>query len=260
MLNNNGGLCECGCGQPAPIATYNEPKRGTVKGQPQRFISGHNARSKFPPIIEENVPPKYCECGCGGITSIATENDASTGRVRGQRVRFMPCHHTQRSREDAFLAFAAPGEPDECWEWRGKKKAEGYGVVTNRGAEIYAHRMSWERFNGAIPDGLCVLHKCDNPKCWNPKHLFLGTHLDNIKDKVAKGRQPKGDKHPWAKLNSSQVAEIKIAILSGAETMTSIASRYHVGRSTIKDIRNGNTWRDIPDPRCLGSGEEPQTS
>jgi hypothetical protein len=90
-----------------------------------------------------------------------------------------------------------PGGADACWLWTGTPDVNGYGKLwwfdhTNKGK--FAHRISWELHNGPIPDGLFVLHSCDNPPCVNPKHLFLGTQLDNMRDMVAKGR----DRNPAA--------------------------------------------------------------
>jgi hypothetical protein len=235
-LNADIKLCECGCGQPAPIATSSHAKRGLVRGQPKRFISGHNA-FKHDPIDESVIPPKYCECGCGGITSIATENDASRGMVRGQRLRFMPCHHSHRTIEEAFLENAIPGEPGQCWEWRGSMQSNGYGVVKYRHKQVYAHRMSYERAHGFIPDGLCVCHTCDNRKCWNPEHLFLGTNGDNAADKVGA-----------AKLTDTVVAQIKQELATLYETYDMFALRYGVNRRAIAKIASGEYWKHIPGP------------
>lgn len=75
-----------------------------------------------------------------------------------------------------------------CWGWEGSKDTGGYGRLWIAGKTFAAHRISWELTNGAIPLGLLVLHRCDNRECVNPAHLFLGTHTDNMRDKMAKGR------------------------------------------------------------------------
>ena len=95
---------------------------------------------------------------------------------------------------DRFWPKIVRRGPDECWEWQAAKSTRGYGKLgapgTDAGCE-YAHRVSWELHNGPIPDGMHVLHHCDNRICVNPQHLFLGTNLDNILDMRAKGRDYK---------------------------------------------------------------------
>lgn len=76
----------------------------------------------------------------------------------------------------------------DCWHWMGARNAFGYGRMTHEGRLQVAHRLSWTEANGPIPDGLYALHKCDNPSCINPDHLFLGTYSDNLRDAWAKGR------------------------------------------------------------------------
>lgn len=79
-------------------------------------------------------------------------------------------------------------EDDECWGWRGTKDNDGYGSMGAFGVQTHAHRYSWLINFGAIPPGMFVCHKCDNPECTNPNHLFLGTPKDNIHDAMRKGR------------------------------------------------------------------------
>jgi hypothetical protein len=81
-----------------------------------------------------------------------------------------------------------------CWLWAGGRQAQGYGAFGNGERVVYAHRFSWQLHNGPIPKGLNVLHRCDVPPCVNPKHLFIGTHADNMRDKIKKSRQWLGGK------------------------------------------------------------------
>lgn len=83
-----------------------------------------------------------------------------------------------------------------CWEWKRATNSMGYGVLTVNYRTAYAHRLAWEMENGPIPDGALVLHRCDNPRCVRPDHLFLGTHADNMADMTAKGRHRYGENRP----------------------------------------------------------------
>lgn len=83
----------------------------------------------------------------------------------------------------------------DCWEWTGTRVPFGYGILIVDGKQKRAHRVAYEEFVGPIPDDALVCHKCDNPPCINPAHLFIGTHIDNAKDRNAKGRQAAEDRH-----------------------------------------------------------------
>jgi len=106
---------------------------------------------------------------------------------------------------------------------------------------VLAHRIAYEQTVGPIPDGLIVCHRCDNPACVNPEHLFLGTHKDNAQDKVAKGRHPIGEGAPAAKLTERDV----VAIRRDPRSHVEVAEAYGMSDWTIKDIRNRRIWRHI---------------
>jgi hypothetical protein len=133
-----------------------------------------------------------------------------------------------------------------CWPWTGHIASHGYGIFHHDGSRIGAHRKAFELANGPIPDGINVCHKCDNPRCVRPDHLFLGTQKDNIADMIAKGRRttitPQGEQVGGSKLKNHQVIEIRGSI----GTHTEVARRYCVSRDTVRLIRAGRTWRHLP--------------
>lgn len=129
---------------------------------------------------------------------------------------------------------------DSCWIWGGLKNENNYGMGNLNRKQQRAHRISWELHNGAIPSGLFVCHKCDNPPCVNPEHLFLGTNLDNIKDRVAKGRSHRAN----AKLTPFDVFIIKDLIAINIP-IKEIKSLFQVSRQAINDIKFNRRWASI---------------
>ncbi len=107
-----------------------------------------------------------------------------------------------------------------------------------------AHVVSWLVYKGDIPEGLCVCHICDNRKCTNPEHLFLGTHQDNTIDMVTKGRGQHGSKHHEAKLNEEKVKEIK-KLLSLGVSCSRIAKDYSVSPGCIWFIKTSKNWKHV---------------
>lgn len=142
---------------------------------------------------------------------------------------------------------------EDCWEWIKSVNSKGYGVFSVRHIPIYAHRFSYWIFNNAHPGKLKVCHKCDNPICCNPKHLFLGTQQDNIADARRKGRM-KPPPVRWghtngAKLTEHQVREI-LKLLKDDPSLTdvAIAKLYGVTDNPIRDIRIGKSWKALQRP------------
>lgn len=141
------------------------------------------------------------------------------------------------------LARSTTPEPNTgCHIWTGILMPKGYGKIgTVNGSTMTAHRAAWIVHNGPITDGLHVLHRCDSPWCVNPDHLFLGTNKQNIEDKVAKGRSPKGEKNAQAKLTTVQVAEIKF---SGAPPIE-MCRKFGIRRQVVSYIRCGHAWQHV---------------
>lgn len=130
-----------------------------------------------------------------------------------------------------------------CWIWNGSRQtySGGYGVVGFGTAKIRAHRLAWELLRGSIPAGLHVLHKCDNPPCVNPDHLFLGSQRDNNDDKLRKGRTAKGETSGNAKLKADDVAFIRSSDLRNKD----LAELFNVDPSAVSVIRNRKRWRHL---------------
>ena len=130
--------------------------------------------------------------------------------------------------------------PSGCWEWQGHRNKDGYGTIWKGTSMALTHRALWEEVNGPIPEGLLVLHTCDNPPCCNPEHLFLGTQADNNADMVAKGRHRPcpGEKSGGAKLTWEKVEAIRADTRINRE----IAAEYGVDTSTISIVKSGKEW------------------
>lgn len=136
----------------------------------------------------------------------------------------------------------------ECLEWQGNLDRKGYGRLSSggrRGKLLAAHRIAYEHYVGAIPRGIQVLHRCDNPKCICVAHLFLGTHADNMRDRQVKGRQPFGEKHGRSRLKTSQVEAI-IGELKKGESQADVARSFGVSKMLVSLISRGKRWKHLP--------------
>lgn len=135
-----------------------------------------------------------------------------------------------------------------CWLWTGAMILKtGYGTIGYGGRSHGAHRASYETFKGPIPTGLLVCHRCDNPACVNPDHLFLGTVRDNSQDMIAKGRKPTfpGSSAPGAILHEKQIPIIRRLIADGLPNRE-IGNRFGVTPDVINAIKAGRSWRCVP--------------
>lgn len=132
----------------------------------------------------------------------------------------------------------------DCWEWIPLPTSNGYGrnhkVILG---EKFCHRIAWVFSIGKIPDGMKVLHYCDNRRCCNPKHLFLGTQADNIRDMCDKSRQPKGETQGKAKLTEKQVKEIRYLYDLGYK-QKELAFKFGVVQQTVSNIIREYNWKD----------------
>lgn len=158
--------------------------------------------------------------------------------IKGNRnPRFKPV-------EERFWSRVNKGGPNGCWEWTGYLNNWGYGAfwfkkLTN------AHRYSWILHKGQIPPDLFVCHRCDNPKCVNPDHLFLGTCADNNKDREIKNRSnhPKGENHGRAKLDWDKVSQIRELYKQGNLSHCDLSTMFGISASVIGYVLNNKIWK-----------------
>lgn len=136
---------------------------------------------------------------------------------------------------------------DACWEWVGATWQNGrYGKVNSGGKHLRAYHLPWELENGKIPKGMCACHKCDNPACVRPSHIFIGSKSDNFKDMHQKGRAKieKGTERYNSKLDPGKVREIRKLSSEGIGTCE-LSRRFNVNTGTIANIKNGTRWKHV---------------
>jgi hypothetical protein len=190
---------------------------------------------KVPPSHHSATRGRYCGAVCAGIAK-----------------RQPPTLDSLRARTVEVLHDPELGP---CWEWQGAHHKRGYGLTTlavthGKRQKWYVHRLVWTFVHGEIPEGLNVLHRCDNPPCCNPAHLFLGTLAENCADRHAKGRTHKGETASLHRLTEAQVREIRQIAAAGVQgfavSRSAIGRRYGVARATIDDVVNRVTWKHVP--------------
>ena len=157
----------------------------------------------------------------------------------------------RRPMRDRFFAKVdtTPGHGPygDCHVWTAHLNENGYGTFKIEGKHCLAHRVAFEISNAIAPNDNHVCHRCDNPKCVNPDHLFLGNHVINMADmaKKKRARPPKGESHPSAKLTREKVEEI----LRDDRSAAAIARDYGVSDGAILHLRAGMTWKSVPRPK-----------
>lgn len=166
--------------------------------------------------------------------------------------------HTEILERQRFWDRVELGGPDDCWEWRAACRRGGYGVITWAGRPEAAHRVAWILQEGPIPEGIHILHKCDNPPCVNPRHLFAGTPKDNMLDKIRKGRggrwtetnpqkQRKVQQRNYQlKLTEDQVLQIRTLRAEGVK-QAELARRFGVTEMNISLIVRRLGWKHLED-------------
>lgn len=249
---------------PAPaytglLAYGKRPEKPRISGPEQRAVTpltGPTRQAVGGPIMSEHTIP----------SEAAQQPAVKTCSVEGcdgpVYMRGWCCAHYQRWLKRGHFHLPTPVERfwnrvnksgpvhpvcGQCWAWTGKPAKSGYGVVGIGKRHVYAHRFSWGLHFGEIPEGLCVLHRCDNRVCVNPDHLFLGTHTDNSNDKMKKGRQPAGEQLRHAILTAEKVKEIRERYkpYDKQNGPQALADEFGVSYYTVIDIARGRNWKHV---------------
>lgn len=151
-----------------------------------------------------------------------------------------------------FRAGYQEGAPGDCWDWQRSVGGPGYGQIRIRGATVTTHRLAYRLAHGPIPAGFLVCHRCDNKRCVNPAHLFLGTHRDNSRDMISKSRHwlqknpgaVCGPNNPAARLSPDEVLVIRKAATAGAR-VRDLARKFGVTDTTVRGILCGRIWKCV---------------
>lgn len=207
-------LCECGCGEPAPVAA--RTCRGRIAGQPIRFIHGHHLR-------------------------LLPRSDMHVLSRLGVEAR-------RRLQEPVEVRFWRKVQKTEtCWLFMGRLNEDGYGVFSVNRRSKHAHRVSFELTYGPLSSGLFACHHCDVRPCVRPDHLFKGTAADNTADMIQKGRQRwcVGETNGQSKLSAATVEEIRRLVAAGQARQVDIVRDFRLSPAHVHRLIYGKAWKAV---------------
>jgi hypothetical protein len=190
---------------------------------------------KYRTTIPSGIPKEFCQCGCGSLFTPSRRNHHAIF-IKGHNSRVRRHHLSILERlEERSIKI-----PNGCWLWLGAWSGQRhYGDIYIKDRHCYTHRVSYEIFHGPITEGKEICHTCDVPRCWNPHHLFAGTHEENMQDCLCKNRF-------YAKLNTYLVMQIRFL----AKHMTAIKIQHlldcQVTVQSIQNVISYKTWRVVP--------------
>jgi transposase-like protein len=260
------GMCEY-CGTPysrrarGRVFKYCSPRcGGLAKAHQLTGGTGRGPKSGPRKITREQIRQAVEEYQTGqSIAQLGKKYGLSFKNMRKwlmtENISFRPAHAPYQPIEPRFWKFVE--KTDTCWIWTGAKDSSGYGYICCNGKNTKAAQVSWQIHIGPLPKGLWILHKCDNPPCVKPDHLFLGTSKDNVQDMVNKGRNrslidlneparfARGERHGHAKLTDTLVREMRALRANNHLTYASIAKKYGVSFTTAYQAVNKQNWKHI---------------
>lgn len=223
--------------------TKNRPTRGIVSTCCQCGKSFHSFPSRL-----RNRLDKYCSMTCFGIARRRKHADDSWPNAGVLLDETLPAR---------FWAKVDKSDPDGCWIWIGSTSGAGYGRfhVNRRG--VLAHRVAYALVHGTAPAGIMLCHRCDNPKCVRPDHLFPGTQKDNMRDCSLKKRSNRAGEHNGkSKLNWQAVADIRRRCQGDKAGMQALADEYSVAVDTIRRVIKGCAWTPQTEPATMVAGKQ----
>ena len=188
----------------------------------------------------------FSTCGnqlCVSPTHIGVRAASDRAAAIGIQLRERP----KRDIHDRFWEKVAKGDESSCWTWKAGRLTFGYGAFRVNGVSMGAHVVSWELANGPVPHGMHVLHRCDNPACVNHAHLFLGTQVDNNRDRDEKGRRRcgVGERHRRAVLTEPQVLAIRANPPTSYKDALAMAKELGVTYTAVYSVITGRSWRHL---------------
>jgi hypothetical protein len=245
-------MCQCDCGNIKERVVSHYLNRGNTKScgcLVRKKIIERNLKGKEDLrgkkfgrllVLEESgkTGEKYtyrCQCDCGTIREKIAANSLKRGLTKscGCLIHEKTSYKNVRERIKENIV-----EVNGCWEWQKRVARSGYAQIKYEGITTIAHRLSYKVFIGEIPENLLILHKCDNKKCVNPNHLFIGTYSDNMKDMMIKERNKK-----QSNLDKKDILEIRD--LWPKLSIRELAELYKVSTTTIHKIVKNVTWKYI---------------
>lgn len=195
---------------------------------------------------------RVIECRCCAVCGKPISKHPKVSKARWAKQRFCSPGCASKSinpelvltpelMKQAILKRVAVDAETGCWNYQMGLDASGYAWLRWGGKSWRGNRLSYHLWNGGLPPGAHVLHRCDNRRCVNPEHLFLGVNADNVADRDTKGRQARGERSAQAKLTDQMVRDIR----TSRATTVALSKKYGVGETAISKARRGMTWKHV---------------
>lgn len=194
------------------------------------------------------IPIGLCQCGCGKKTGVYKVSDKRRRIVKGEPKRLFAHHKMPENIEltkARFWSRVDVGKKDECWLWQAGVDWDGYGLFKVKGVSNRSNRMAYAFAIGSIPADMKIIHSCDNPGCCNPRHLSVGTNLDNARDRITRDRQAKGTSINTCKLTEEQVLYIRQRYAEGDIRQIDLAREFGITQVNVSEIVLRRSWRHI---------------